>query len=61
MKIKIKYGVVTKIECIELWDEGDFNVWFDCFKVPILFATRPNWNVGDAIKITFEKVEPCHP
>jgi hypothetical protein len=53
-----KYGDVTRVEHIEPWEGGGFDVWFHCFKVPILFATKPTWDIGDAIKITFEKVEP---
>jgi hypothetical protein len=54
--LRIKYGDTAKIERIEPWITG-WDVWLDCFKVPILFATKPNWEVGDHVKVTFERID----
>ncbi len=50
--LRIEHGDITFITKIEPW-EDEFNVWFDCYKVPILFRAVPTWAVGDRVRIIF--------
>ena len=59
-KLKINYGADAKITKITSNPLGT-DIWFDCWKVPILFNTEPNWTVGDTISISFERRDECPP
>ncbi len=53
----IRMGQRALIERISPWLGGGFDIWLDCFKVPILFNRVPDeWKVGDMIEVSFTKV-----
>lgn len=60
-KIRINYVVYSKVKRCEEMRSGWY-VQFEGSWESLLFGIeRPQLDVGDEIKITFEKVDPCPP